>query len=39
MRDGQKIVAENGVCMGQDGTLAGSDLDMASALRNAVWRA
>jgi N-acetylglucosamine-6-phosphate deacetylase len=36
MLDGQKIVAENGVCMGQDGTLAGSDLDMASALRNAV---
>jgi N-acetylglucosamine-6-phosphate deacetylase len=36
MLDGQKIVAEDGVCMGQDGTLAGSDLDMASALRNAV---
>jgi N-acetylglucosamine-6-phosphate deacetylase len=34
--DGQKIVAEDGVCVGQDGTLAGSDLDMASALRNAV---
>ncbi len=36
MRDGQKIVAEDGVWMGQDGTLAGSDLDMASALGNAV---
>jgi N-acetylglucosamine-6-phosphate deacetylase len=36
MLDGQKIVAEDGVCVGQDGTLAGSDLDMASALRNAV---
>jgi N-acetylglucosamine-6-phosphate deacetylase len=36
MLDGQKIVAEDGVCVGQDGTLAGSDLDMASALRNGV---
>jgi N-acetylglucosamine-6-phosphate deacetylase len=36
MLDGHKIVAENGVCVARDGTLAGSDLDMASAVRNAV---
>ncbi|MBV8979176.1 MAG: N-acetylglucosamine-6-phosphate deacetylase [Alphaproteobacteria bacterium] len=36
MLDGHRIVAENGVCVARDGTLAGSDLDMASALRNAV---
>ena len=29
------IVAENGRCTGPDGTLAGSDLDMAGAVRNA----
>ncbi|HWA92181.1 MAG TPA: N-acetylglucosamine-6-phosphate deacetylase [Rhizomicrobium sp.] len=36
MLDGRKIVAEDGACVGPDGTLAGSDLDMASAVRNAV---
>jgi N-acetylglucosamine-6-phosphate deacetylase len=36
MLDGRRIVTENGVCTGPDGTLAGSDLDMASALRNTV---
>jgi N-acetylglucosamine-6-phosphate deacetylase len=36
MLDGRKIVAEGGVCVGPDGTLAGSDLDMAGAVRNAV---
>jgi N-acetylglucosamine-6-phosphate deacetylase len=30
------ITVENGVCRGPDGTLAGSDLDMASAVRNAM---
>jgi N-acetylglucosamine-6-phosphate deacetylase len=33
---GQTIRVENGVCVGADGTLAGSNLDMASAVRNAV---
>lgn len=33
---GKDIRVENGVCVGPDGTLAGSDLDMASAVRNAV---
>lgn len=33
---GQKIRVEDGVCVSEDGTLAGSDLDMASAVRNAV---
>ncbi|MEM9966076.1 MAG: N-acetylglucosamine-6-phosphate deacetylase [Asticcacaulis sp.] len=33
---GKHIVAENGVCVGPDGTLAGSDLDMATAVRNTV---
>ena len=33
---GQTIRVENGVCVNADGTLAGSDLDMASAVRNAV---
>jgi N-acetylglucosamine-6-phosphate deacetylase len=31
-----QITVENGMCCGPDGTLAGSDLDMASALRNAM---
>ena len=34
--NGQKIHVENGVCVGEDGTLAGSDLDMAEAVRNCV---
>ena len=33
---GRTITVENGVCMGPDGTLAGSDLDMATAVRNTV---
>ena len=32
---GQRIVAEDGRCAAPDGTLAGSDLDMAQAVRNA----
>ena len=32
---GQRIVAEDGRCTAPDGTLAGSDLDMAQAVRNA----
>ncbi|MBW8882838.1 MAG: amidohydrolase family protein, partial [Asticcacaulis sp.] len=34
--NGQPIHVENGVCVGPDGTLAGSDLDMATAVRNTV---
>ncbi|ESQ87487.1 N-acetylglucosamine 6-phosphate deacetylase [Asticcacaulis sp. AC460] len=34
--NGQTIHVEGGVCVGPDGTLAGSDLDMATALRNTV---
>lgn len=33
---GQPIHVVDGVCVNEDGTLAGSDLDMASAVRNAV---
>ena len=33
---GRNIHVANGTCRAEDGTLAGSDLDMASALRNAV---
>ena len=33
---GQEVRVVNGVCVNVDGTLAGADLDMASALRNAV---
>jgi N-acetylglucosamine-6-phosphate deacetylase len=33
---GRTIVAEGGACKAEDGTLAGSDLDMGLALRNAV---
>ena len=36
MLNGQRIHVENGVCVGDNGTLAGSDLDMATAVRNAV---
>ena len=33
---GKQIHVENGVCVNSDGTLAGCDLDMASAVRNLV---
>lgn len=33
---GQTIIADDGRCVAPDGTLAGSDLDMATAVRNAV---
>ncbi|HEX4196098.1 MAG TPA: N-acetylglucosamine-6-phosphate deacetylase [Caulobacteraceae bacterium] len=33
---GRTVRVENGVCIDEDGTLAGSNLDMASAVRNAV---
>jgi N-acetylglucosamine-6-phosphate deacetylase len=33
---GRTITVENGVCVAPDGTLAGSDLDMGRALRNAM---
>ncbi|MET0338098.1 MAG: N-acetylglucosamine-6-phosphate deacetylase, partial [Caulobacter sp.] len=33
---GRQITVKNGVCVGPDGTLAGSDLDMAGAVRNAM---
>jgi N-acetylglucosamine-6-phosphate deacetylase len=33
---GRRIVAEGGACRASDGTLAGSDLDMAVAFRNAI---
>jgi N-acetylglucosamine-6-phosphate deacetylase len=34
--NGQTIVARDGVCQSDDGVLAGSALDMATAVRNAV---
>ncbi|HWA30989.1 MAG TPA: N-acetylglucosamine-6-phosphate deacetylase [Rhizomicrobium sp.] len=33
---GRTITVKDGVCVAPDGTLAGSDLDMASAVRNAM---
>jgi N-acetylglucosamine-6-phosphate deacetylase len=36
MLQGKLISVKNGVCVDEHGTLAGSDLDMASAVRNAV---
>jgi N-acetylglucosamine-6-phosphate deacetylase len=33
---GHKVHVVDGVCVKEDGTLAGSDLDMARAVRNAV---
>ncbi|MDG2528893.1 N-acetylglucosamine-6-phosphate deacetylase [Caulobacter endophyticus] len=33
---GRRITVQDGVCVGPDGTLAGSDLDMIGAVRNAV---
>ncbi|WP_448662956.1 N-acetylglucosamine-6-phosphate deacetylase [Sphingomonas sp. CJ20] len=38
MLHGQRILVEGGRCVGEDGTLAGSALDMAGAFRNAVAR-
>ena len=35
---GRRITVQDGVCMDEHGTLAGADLDMASAVRNAVER-
>ena len=35
---GRRILVEGGRCLGEDGTLAGSSLDMAGAFRNAVVR-
>lgn len=35
---GRRILVEGGRCVGADGTLAGSSLDMAGAFRNAVER-
>ncbi len=34
--DGRRITVRDGVCVDEQGTLAGSDLDMALAVRNAV---
>lgn len=34
--NGKRIRVENGVCIDDNGTLAGSDLDMATAVRNTV---
>jgi N-acetylglucosamine-6-phosphate deacetylase len=36
MLQGRQIQVRDGVCVAPDGTLAGSDLDMAQAVRNAV---
>ncbi|WP_114952822.1 N-acetylglucosamine-6-phosphate deacetylase [Sphingosinicella terrae] len=36
MLQGRQIRVEDGVCVTEDGTLAGSDLDMAMAVRNAI---
>ena len=33
---GRRISVRNGVCIGDDGTLAGSNIDMATAVRNTV---
>lgn len=38
MLQGREIRVEGGRCVGLDGTLAGSDLDMAGAVRNTVLR-
>ena len=37
--NGQRIHVDNGVCVDDAGTLAGSDLDMATAVRNCVEKA
>lgn len=36
MLRGRRIIAEDGRCVAEDGTLAGSDLDMGLAVRNAM---
>jgi N-acetylglucosamine-6-phosphate deacetylase len=36
MLQGRPISVADGICVDQDGTIAGSDLDMASAVRNSV---
>lgn len=36
MLQGKRITVRNGVCIFEDGTLAGTHLDMASALRNTI---
>jgi len=36
MLQGRLVKVRNGVCVNEDGTLAGSDLDMAQAVRNAM---
>lgn len=33
---GKKITVRDGICVDEDGTLAGSDMDMATAVRNTV---
>lgn len=33
---GKRITVRNGICVDEDGTLAGSDMDMATAVRNTV---
>lgn len=33
---GRQITVRNGVCVDEDGTLAGSDIDMATAVRNSI---
>jgi N-acetylglucosamine-6-phosphate deacetylase len=33
---GKQITVRDGICVNEDGTLAGSDMDMATAVRNAV---
>jgi N-acetylglucosamine-6-phosphate deacetylase len=36
MLQGKRISAHGGVCLDSNGTIAGSDLDMATAVRNSV---
>jgi N-acetylglucosamine-6-phosphate deacetylase len=38
MLQGRRITVSNGMCVDENGTLAGSALDMASAVRNAIDR-
>jgi N-acetylglucosamine-6-phosphate deacetylase len=33
---GRRITVRNGICVDEDGTLAGSDIDMATAVRNSI---
>jgi N-acetylglucosamine-6-phosphate deacetylase len=39
MLQGRSITVSDGMCVGMDGTFAGSDLDMAGAVREVVARA